>query len=213
MRLTALAITALPLAARTGGRSAVALALTALLLTNCNSDGEGTATPEATSRAHILLRPGDEADGMRLTAATQADPRIFEFCNPIILKPGTYARTCQVPDRQRLMIGHGDLAASAELLEQEWQAERWQLYLDGHQVDLAAFGTLPDRHFFESGIGEEVWLREWSVTIVNPTPGRHTLRYVQEQLPAANAVVGTIDTTWTFTVIRSPDTPPEETQS
>jgi hypothetical protein len=110
------------------------------------------------------------------------------------------------------MIGHGNLAASAELLEQGWQAARWQLYLDGQRVELAAFGTLPDRHYFESGVGEEVWLREWGVTIVNPTPGRHTLRYVQEPFPPGDGAVGAMDATWTFTIIHSPNTPAEQTQ-
>jgi hypothetical protein len=197
---------------RTRRATAVALALSALLLTNCDADSEGKATRGA-GGGQTILRPGDEADGMRLTTATGADTKIFgTFCDPIIVKPGTYARTCQVPELQRLMIGYGNLATSAELLEQGWQAGRWQLYLDGQRVDLATFGTLPDDHYFETAIGQEVWLREWSVTIVNPTPGQHTLRYVQEPFPPGAAAVGRMDATWTFTVIRSPGSPAGEAQ-
>jgi hypothetical protein len=148
---------------------------------------------------------------MRLTTATEADTEIFgTFCEPIILTPGTVSRECEVPQLQRLMIGHGNIAASPELLEQEWQAGRWELHLDGRQVDLAAFGTLPDEHFYEPAVGAEVWLRQWSITIVNPTPGQHTLRYVQDQMPAADAHVGTIDATWTFTVVQAASSRPEK---
>jgi hypothetical protein len=74
---------------RTRGCTAVALALTALLLTSCGADSEGKATPGA-GGDQTLLGPGDEADGMRLTTATEADTKIFgTFCDPIIVKPAT----------------------------------------------------------------------------------------------------------------------------
>jgi hypothetical protein len=153
----------------------------------------------ASPRPSVLLGPGAELDGMRLTTAYDFDSDIFTYCDPIILQYGTYARDCEVPQLGRLMIGHGALATSQELLEQEWQAQRWRLYLDGQEVDLSAFGTLPDRSYVDTDLGE-VWVRQWAVTLVYPTRGQHTLRYVMEQSPAGDDPGGASDTTWTFTV-------------
>jgi hypothetical protein len=184
-------------------RAAVALAATAALVAGCGAGSHGAHPPGAGGDG-TLLRPGGEVDGMRLTTATEADTEVLgRFCYPVILRPGIYARDCQVPQLPRLMIGYGNIAATPDLLEQEWQAQRWQLYLDGWQVDLAAFGTLPDKHIVEPAAGGDVWLREWSITLVNPTPGAHTLRYVSEQSPAGDAPVGTIDAIWTFTIVQS----------
>jgi hypothetical protein len=185
---------------RTLGRAAVALAMTALLVAACSPGSDGTAT----QRPGDLLRPGAELNGMRLTTATERDADIWSSCDPIVLQPETHTRECEVPQLQRLKIGHGHISSSPELLEEEWQAERWELYLDGRQVDLIAFGTLPDFHYFETKVGAEIWVRVWAVAIVNPTPGQHTLRYVVEQSPAGEETAGTSETTWTFTVTPKP---------
>jgi hypothetical protein len=87
-----------------------------------------------------------------------------------------------------------------ELLEDEWQAQTWSLFLDGRRVDLDAFGALPDRQLIEPAAGGEVWLRQWAVTVVDPTPGEHILHYVQETTSAGEEAAGTKDVTWTFTV-------------
>jgi hypothetical protein len=138
---------------------------------------------------------------MRLTTADERDTTIFDIsCDPIIPQPGIHARDCEVPQLQRLMIGYGNIAASPELLAQEWQAQQWQLYLDGQEVDLAAFGTLADRPYVGANVGDGAWLRLWAVTLVNPTAGQHTVRYLREQSAARDAPDDTLDVTWTFTV-------------
>jgi hypothetical protein len=175
----------------TGILTAAVTILSLVALAACNGGTEADAP----------LGPGDEIGTMRLTTATPSDTEIWSFCDPVVLPAGTFERTCDVPALQRLMIGHGNLAASPETQEQEWQASTWKLFVDGHQVDLAAFGTLPDSNVFDQDVGEEVSLRLWSVTLLNPSPGEHTLRYMHEQMPAGDAPVGTQDMTWTFTVL------------
>ena len=151
----------------------------------------------------IVLGPGDEVDGMRLTTATATDTEIFNFCDPVVLESGTFHRDCEVPAVQRLLIGWGDLASSPELLEDEWQAQTWSLFLDDRPVDLDAFGTLPDRDLIEPAAGGDVWLRQWGVSLVNLTPGEHTLRYLVETTGAGEETAGATDVTWTFTVARA----------
>jgi hypothetical protein len=174
---------------------AIAVILAAVLIGGC------AASDEAGDEDTDLLGPGDEVAGMRLTTATTTDTDIFAtFCDPILLEPGTFHRECEVPAVQRLMIGWGNIAPSPEILEEEWQAQTWALSLDGHPVDLAAFGTLPDSQTFEPAVGDDVWLRRWSVALVNPKPGQHTLRYVTEQTGAGEESAGTGDVTWTLNV-------------
>jgi hypothetical protein len=174
---------------------AIAVIVVAVLVGGC------AAGDEAGDEDTDLLGPGDEVAGMRLTTATATDTDIFgTFCDPIVLEPGTFHRECEVPAVQRLMIGSGNIASSPEILEEEWQAQTWALFLDGRPVDLAAFGTLPDSQFFEPAVGDDVWLRRWSVALVNPKPGEHTLRYVTEQTGAGEESAGTGDVTWTFNV-------------
>jgi hypothetical protein len=138
---------------------------------------------------------------MRLTTADEADTTIFDItCDPIIAQAGTHARECTVPQLQRLMVGYGDIAASPELLEQRWRVQRWRLYLDGQEVDLNAFGTLADRLYNAGNVSDKTWMRLWAVTLVSPTPGQHTLRYVREPSTPGQSLSDTLDVTWTFTV-------------
>ena len=125
---------------------------------------------------------------------------MWEFCDPLVDQPGTHAAECEVPELQRLMVGYGWVAETPEDLEQTWQRVRWQLSLDGRPVDLPSFGTLPDIYYFEPKFGHEMWLRLWAITIVNPTPGPHTLHYTSEALDPADVEVERSDQTWTLTV-------------
>src|SRR5262245_3213662 len=107
------------------------LALVVLLAAGCGADNREAAVPQRSG----LLGPGAEVDGMELTVGTIADTEIFDLsCDPIIMQPGTHARTCAFPHVPRLMIGYGNVAVSPLLLEREWQAQQWQLYLDGQEV-------------------------------------------------------------------------------
>jgi len=145
------------------------------------------------------LQPGAEVNGMFLTTAAPLDTGMFIYCDPYISEYGTYVRYCAVP-QLRLMIGYGPTGDSQELLEQDWQAQRWRLYVDGHEVDLAAFGTLPDRNNYDLYFHRDLWQRQWAVT-VNPTLGLHTVRYVVEQSPVGDEPGGTTDITWTLNVM------------
>jgi hypothetical protein len=177
--------------------AAITVILAAVLGAGCAAgNGAGSDGRDDTD----ALGPGDDVAGMRLTTAGATDPDIFVFCDPILRGTGTFHRECEVPALQTLPIGWGNLAPSPEILEEEWQAETWSLFLDGRPVDLAAFGTLPDRHYFEPAAGGNVWLRQWAVALVNPQPGEHTMRYVQELTGAGEDPVGKRDVTWTFTV-------------
>ena len=156
-------------------------ATAASLLSACGDGGAGA------------IEPGDRAGDMIVTTGSSQSPGIFDFCEPIVLRPGVYSRECTVPAVPQLFIGYGPLEKTKPQLDRVWDAQTWEAYLDGREIDLASFGTMPDRSFFLPALGSAVVLREWNVLLVEPTPGEHTLRYVTSGAEPA-------DTTWTFTV-------------
>jgi hypothetical protein len=146
------------------------------------------------------VEPGSKIGAMRLVRGTtsQADLKFFDSCNPIILRSGRYRRSCHVPPVQRLFIGYGVFEPARRGLERDWRQTRWSLWVDGHRVDLPAFGT-DDRtlYAFPAAGGKDVILREWDVILVNATPGKHELRY--RSGPGSAAIT---DATWAFVVGR-----------
>lgn len=129
------------------------------------------------------------------TAAT-ADHKLFDSCDPVILRSGRYARRCGlVPRVKRLFIGYGVFALPREI-NKVWAPSTWAAWVDGRRIELTAFGK-SDRmlYGFPAAGGKDVILREWRVMLVAATPGRHTLRYRFRDSG------GTIDATWTFTIM------------
>jgi hypothetical protein len=145
------------------------------------------------------LRPGDRFNGMTLAKGTvaTAHQKLFDICDPVILSSGRYVRRCgQVPHVLRLFIGYGTFDLPRRI-NKTWSAAKWMAWLDGRPIDLRRFGT-SDRTLvaFPPAGFKDVTLREWRVMLVNPSPGRHTLRYLVRE-PG-----GVSDATWTFTVTR-----------
>src|SRR5262249_3921414 len=167
-------------------RHAIAVTLilaSVLVLSACGGGGGGT------------VEPGDRVGEMVVTTGSSQSPGIFDFCYPIALKPGVYSRECTVPAVPQLFIGYGTFEESKAALHREWDAgaKAWQAFLDGRKIDLRSFGTMPDRSFYEPSVGGPVILRVWNVLLVEPTPGEHTLRYV-------DGAKDPTDITWAFTV-------------
>jgi hypothetical protein len=146
------------------------------------------------------VEPGSTVGAMTLVRGTtsQADLKFFDLCNPIILESGQYRRSCHVPHVHRLFIGYGTFEPTKRSLDRDWRQTRWDLWVDGHRVDLPAFGT-DDRplYAYPAAGGKDVTLREWDVILEDATPGRHELRY--RSRPRSGA---TTDATWTFAVAR-----------
>jgi len=129
-------------------------------------------------------QPGDSIGEMVLKTGGSEIVPIWAFCVPAFLNPGVTTTECNVPPLPELAIGHGWFSADEALRDSNWQAMTWELYLDGRQVDLNAFGTY-DADMPQTGLpghdpNEEVItkLRSWDVVLGNPTAGAHTLRSV-----------------------------------
>lgn len=143
------------------------------------------------------IRPGDHIGAMVLVRGTaaRADHKLFDSCDPVILRSGRYSRRCGVVPRvKRLFIGYGSFAPPTEI-DAEWAASTWDLWFDRHRVVLSAFGTSDRTLFaFPPAGNTDVTLREWRVMLRNASPGKHTIRY-RVRDPG-----GVVDATWAFTI-------------
>ena len=171
--------------------SAVAIAMASILL-SCASPAITPIASPATPYSSI--QPGETIGEMVLASAENetGESYFYNYCSPIVAEsdPKVMVRTCSVPQMSHLFIGYGDLASSIEEMDSTWSAERWQLYFDGHAVDLLAFG------FYDTE-WEGYKLRQWKVAINNLMPGEHKVRYVISQLDSPSEPY---DITWIFTV-------------
>lgn len=158
-----------------------------------------SATVAVAGDAHLAtIEPSTRVNGMLVVQgpAHRSQTRLFsDWCDPVVLTPGRRTRSCgRIPRTSRLYIGYGLFESEAKI-ERTWKASKWDMWIDGQSVDLEAFGTA-DRWLLKFGPAgnNDVVLREWNVTLIRATPGRHTVRYRTRE------PVGVTDTTWTFTV-------------
>ena len=135
--------------------------------------------------AQEALQPGDSIGEMSLRSGGAAGPPLWAFCSPAFQNLGVTTTECTVPQLPEVASGHGSYGADEALRDAMWSAQSWELFLDGHQVDLAAFGSeeadlplAPGMFGYDPNQQVVAKLRSWDVVLVNPSPGAHTLRSV-----------------------------------
>jgi hypothetical protein len=165
------------------------LILVAMFSAGCadsSSPASPTSVPPAPSVAltgNTTIEPGDKIGTMVLTRGRKADERsVFFSCR------ASGDQTCVVQSADRLVLGDGWAASDQAHLDANWKAMNWELYLDGRQVDLSAFGTIDTDISATDASGNAVTdrLRAWDVVAENVTPGKHTVRRVTRVLQEIN---------------------------
>jgi hypothetical protein len=129
-----------------------------------------------------MLKPGEKIDDMVITTGAENAYPLSAFCSPTKLSDGSIRVDCaELAVCANLAIGETfgvlDLIPSST----DWGELTWELSVDGHSIDLTAFGVSdfvhPDLAPHPSRIREVFRVaRDWNVVLVNPTPGMHTLR-------------------------------------
>ena len=164
-------------------RAALAAVAAATLLVGCGS--------------HSALGPGDHVGSAKLVVGTEATGvTLFGRCNPVIMKPGVYRRSCRLRRSAALFIGYGASKAHSETLDVEWKQTSWAAWLDGHRIALRRFGTTDIRAFMPAR-DEPLIRREWRIVLLH-AEGRHRLRYRFSGPLAGRG--GVVDATFTFTL-------------
>jgi hypothetical protein len=157
------------------------------------------ATATATQLRTGTIEPWERVRGTLVVQHTpeRADMALFGYyCEPDISTSAVVRRTCRdVPRTKRLFVGYG-MWDSKTAIAKAWNKSEWSMWIDGQPVSLDRFGTT-DRTLYKypAAGGKDVTLREWSVVLSQPSPGRHTIRY-RFRLPPQ----GVVDATWTFRV-------------
>lgn len=156
------------------------------------------------------LKPGDKLGDMIVTVGKDDLRSIGEFCpnnqymqpDEKTAHPATASFDCidKVPNLPRMYFGDGWGATSVELLNENWSAIAWEIYIDGHRLDLPAFGT-QDK--------DDGKVRRWNVELDQLSLGSHTTRTVTRMSHdifdgMLTYPAGTYDTTYKFTVIAAP---------
>jgi hypothetical protein len=128
-----------------------------------------------------LLEPEDKIDTMVITTGAEAATPLWRFCSPTIKNDHLITADCGDVSSSKLAIGHTfgvmDLVSEGS----DWSDLKWELYLDGHRIDLNAFGTYsfvhPDLALNPAPISQEVFrsVRVWNVILENPTAGPHVV--------------------------------------
>jgi hypothetical protein len=120
---------------------------------------------------------------------------------PAFLNPGVTTTECNVPALPELAVGHGWWTADEALRDSSWEAMTWELYLDGQQVDLDAFGTF-DADLPQTGLpGHETNEEVITRSVV------HLSQQVNDGFHVTEA--GTYELVVNFTVEAAPATLPE----
>jgi hypothetical protein len=101
---------------------------------------------------------------------------IWEYCSDrLTAAPGIQTTDCSVPWVDELFIGYGIRGEDTVQRDALWAARSWELYIDGHEVDLPAF-NVADFNAEQDGINYEY--RLWRIRLRKIPEGMHTLRYV-----------------------------------
>lgn len=128
-----------------------------------------------------MLKPGEMIDDMVITTGVENAIPFWAFCSSTKENDHSIRVDCGELSYANLAIGH--TFGVMDLMPQsiDWEELIWELSLDGHPIDLEAFGVYdfvhPDMAPSPSPVREVFKrLRLWNVVLVNPTPGTHRLQ-------------------------------------
>jgi len=129
-----------------------------------------------------MLQPGEKIDDMVITTGVKNAYPLSAFCSATKENDHSIRVDCgELAFCANLAVG--DTFGVMDLIPQSigWAELIWEMSVDGHPIDLEAFGVYdfvhPDLAPSPSPIREVFKVaRDWNVVLVNPTPGMHTLR-------------------------------------
>lgn len=126
-----------------------------------------------------MLKPGDKIGKMTITehAMDTRYPDIYDFCiyPSDSMEPGSWTAECEIPLSPIIEFNLGWGAKDLATTDANWEAMAWEVYIDGHPVDLKAFEKIDNRD--RPDVGINVFARGWVIDLKEISPGQHTVRY------------------------------------
>lgn len=154
-----------------------ATAISAFLFAFSQGGSEGLSSEK--ERTYAMLQPGEKIDDMVITTGIEDAFPLWAICSPKKVNDHSISADCGELSYGNLAIGH--TLGVIDLIDPsiDWEELNWELLLDGHPIDLEAFGVHDFVHpdFPSKPLGEVFRVvRVWDVVLVNPTPGMHRLQ-------------------------------------
>jgi hypothetical protein len=139
------------------------------------------------------LQPGEKIDDMVITTGVKDALPLLALCSATRENDHSIRVDCgELSVCANVAIGH--TFGVMDLIPQSsgWDELIWEMSMDGHPIDLEAFGVYdfvhPDLAPSPSPVREVFKVaRDWNVVLVNPTPGMHTLRGQAQSRDGAEA--------------------------
>lgn len=134
------------------------------------------AQPE---KAQIALKPKDKIGDMTLVISSLYPSEPLWTISSLCLfedftEPGTRTFDCKIAELPWIYLEIGWYAETT-MLASNWEAMAWEMYIDGYKIDLDSFGWSERESVMH---GENTRERIWLVTLANPSPGEHSMRYL-----------------------------------
>jgi hypothetical protein len=135
-----------------------------------------------------LLQPGEKIDDMAITTGVEDAFPLSAFCSATKENDHSMRVDCgELSVCANVAIGQPfgviGLIHAMNLIPQpiNWEELVWEMSVDGHPIDLEAFGVhdivYPDLAHSPSPVREVFKMeRLWNVVLVNPTPGLHRVQ-------------------------------------
>jgi predicted esterase len=154
-----------------------------------------------------LVKPGDEIDGMLITAQSSVnwDISTDQYCdyeNMLVVAEGIFEVECWArPGSSVFLNNQGMAGESIEELDEYWEDVSIELFINDRKLDLPSFGSItPDPT-------EGTFVRMWNIVIDEMAPGKHTIHSIidsPQEDPDASWEV-----TLNFSVSEEPPVAPE----
>lgn len=147
-----------------------------------------------------MLKPGEKIEDMVITTGIEDAFPLWAVCSPKKVNDHSISADCGELSYNNLAIGH--TLGVMDLIDPsiDWEDLNWEMSLDGHPIDLNAFGVHDFVHpEFPAKPLREVFrvVRVWDVVLVNPTPGMHRLQGQAQSPNGAETYTWVIDFTVT----------------
>lgn len=127
-----------------------------------------------------MVKTGEKIGNMTLEKHSMSTkyPDLWDYCayQAEEKEPGTQTVDCDVPLIPILQISFGWGAKDDTILDANWSAMTWELYIDGYQIDINEIEQWSDSGRPDLGVYQSI--RGWILDLNNLSPGEHTLRYL-----------------------------------
>jgi hypothetical protein len=147
-----------------------------------------------------MLTPGEMIGDMVLTTGVKNAVPFWILCSNTKENDHSIRVDCGELSYAELAIGH--TFGVMDLIRQciNWEDYTWEMSVDGHSIDLKAFGVSdivrPNLVSRTSPVHERIRQeRLWNVVLVNPTPGIHKLQGQVQSLDGAETYTWVVNFT------------------